>query len=139
MMLDRLGTRSVAALLGACGAIAVLSTSMVRPAPAAASVDKKAAGAELYATRGCAHCHGYDGKGTEKGPSLLNERKKKSAGAIQEQIVHGGGEMPAFGDVLKPDEVDDLVSFLRAKKWEGLPAPPPAPSPAVAPSSPPGS
>ena len=89
---------------------------------AAAFEDKKAAGAELFATRGCAHCHGEDGTGTEKGPSLRDVRKKLSASQVSDQIVHGGQGMPAFGDSLKADEVEDLVSFLRAKKWVAPPA-----------------
>lgn len=93
-----------------------------RPSPAAAFADKKEAGAELFATRGCAHCHGDDGQGTDKAPGLRELRKKLSADKIRDQIVHGGQGMPAFGDSLKDDEVDDLVSFLRAKKWVTPPA-----------------
>lgn len=94
----------------------------LHPAPAAAFADKKADGAELFATRGCAHCHGDDGMGTEKGPSLRDVRKKLSADKVSDQIVHGGQGMPAFGDSLKAEEVGDLVSFLRAKKWVTPPA-----------------
>ncbi len=93
-----------------------------RPSPAAAFADKKQAGAELFATRGCAHCHGDDGQGTDKAPGLRELRKKLSADRIRDQIVHGGQGMPAFGDSLKADEVEDLVSFLRAKKWVTPPA-----------------
>ncbi len=93
-----------------------------RPSPAAAFADRKEAGAELFATRGCAHCHGDDGQGTDKAPGLRELRKKLSADRIRDQIVHGGQGMPAFGDSLKDDEVDDLVSFLRAKKWVTPPA-----------------
>lgn len=132
-MFDRLGFKISAALLLGCGTLVTISTSMARPVPAAASEDHKAAGAELYANRGCAHCHGYDGKGGEKGPSLLNERKKKSADEIRNQIVHGGGGMPAFGEVLQPAEIDNLVTFLRAKKWQGLPAPPATSAPGTQP------
>lgn len=95
---------------------------LVQPTPAAAFADKKAQGAELYATRGCAHCHGDDGQGTDKAPGLRDLRKKLSADRMRDQIVHGGQGMPAFGDSLKDDEVEELVSFLRAKKWISPPA-----------------
>lgn len=104
-----------------CGAL-VAELRLSRPVPAAAFEDKKAAGAELFATRGCAHCHGEDGMGGDKGPSLRDVRKKMSAAQVREQIVHGGQGMPAFGDSLKDEEVDELVSFLRAKKWITPPA-----------------
>ncbi len=92
------------------------------PSPAAAFADKKAAGAELFSTRGCAHCHGEDGQGTDKAPALRELRKRLSTDRIRDQIVHGGQGMPAFGDSLKDEEVDELVSFLRAKKWVTPPA-----------------
>ena len=95
---------------------------LVQPTPTAAFADKKTQGAELYATRGCAHCHGNDGQGTDKAPGLRDLRKKLSADRMRDQIVHGGQGMPAFGDSLKDDEVEELVSFLRAKKWISPPA-----------------
>ena len=106
------------------GMVGLLTTAaaLVRPAPAAAFADGKEAGAELFATRGCTHCHGADGMGTDKGPSLRDLRKKLKDGQVREQIVHGGQGMPAFGDSLKDEEVDELVSFLRAKKWVTPPA-----------------
>ncbi len=109
--------------------VLVLCVGWLRhPASAAAFADKKAEGAELFATRGCAHCHGSDGQGTERAPALRELRKKLSAEKITDQIVHGGGNMPAFGDSLKPEEVTDLVAFLRAKNWVTPPQPSLSPS-----------
>lgn len=107
-------------LAGGCVALGVSELS--RPAPVKAFADKKTAGAELFATRGCAHCHGNDGQGTDRAPALRELRKKLSAAKINDQIVHGGQGMPAFGDSLQPNEVDELVEFLRAKKWITPPA-----------------
>lgn len=98
---------------------------------AAAFVDTKAAGAEVYATSGCAHCHGADGQGGEKGPNLHNLRKKMPADKVHDQIVNGGNGMPPFGDALTPDQVANLVEFLRAKKWMTPPPPHEAASPAT--------
>lgn len=108
---------------------------LLRPAPVAAYEDHRLAGAELFASRGCAHCHGDDGAGTDRAPGLRTLRKKLSADKIQDQIVHGGQGMPAFGDSLQPAEVEDLVAFLRAKKWITPPAKP-DPAPSAAPATP---
>jgi mono/diheme cytochrome c family protein len=101
----------------------------LHPETASAHADKRAEGAELFATRGCAHCHGDTGEGTERAPALLQLRKKLSEQKIQDQIVHGGQGMPAFGESLNAEEVDSLVRFLRAKKWVSAPKPAAAPAP----------
>jgi len=31
------------------------------------------------------------------------------------RIVNGGVNMPAFGAMLKPEEIDDLVAFLQTR------------------------
>ena len=117
VMLDRgFGKRWMRAALVFFGLL-FCGVLLYQPRPVAGFADKKAQGAELFATRGCAHCHGDDGQGTDRAPGLHNLRKKMKADAIQNQIVHGGQGMPAFEDSLKPDEVEDLVSFLRAKQW----------------------
>ena len=105
------------------------------PAPASAAPDQKQQGAELFATRGCTHCHGDDGQGTDRAPTLHNLRKKFPANRVHDQIVHGGQGMPAFGDALQPPEVDALVAFLRNKRWITPPQPPTTPA-APAPQTP---
>ena len=40
----------------------------------------------------------------------------KNKQQIEHQIHNGGAAMPAFGDVLQPDEIKDLVDFLHAKR-----------------------
>ncbi len=123
-MQDRRVRQIVTAGLLVAGSLGWGFARLGQPAPVAAFADKKAEGAELFATRGCAHCHGNDGQGTDKAPGLHDLRKKLSADKITDQIVHGGQGMPAFGDSLKPEEVDDLVAFLRAKTWITPPAQP---------------
>ena len=85
--------------------------------PAVYAANAEQEGAELFATRGCTHCHGSQGTGTEAGPSLRDLRKHLHAERIESQIVHGGKEMPAFGDTLDHAQVTSLVTFLRAKRW----------------------
>ena len=73
-------------------------------------------GAEIFATHGCAHCHGDKGVGGGRGPDLQLVRKRLSATAIAQQIHDGGKGMPAYADQLTDIEVDDLVAFLKAKR-----------------------
>jgi mono/diheme cytochrome c family protein len=102
--------------------LALLALGVSRPARVAAKTDKKLEGAQLFATRGCSHCHGPDGEGTDSGPSLRSVHTRLSAAQIQHQIVNGGKQMPAFGGILNSNEIESLVAFLRAKKW--ITAPP---------------
>ena len=83
-------------------------------------------GAELFATRGCAHCHGAAGVGGGRGPDLQEVRKRLKASQIATQIHDGGKSMPPYGDDLTPAELNDLVEYLRAKRKFIAPAPPPA-------------
>ena len=76
----------------------------------------KAAGAVLFHEKGCEHCHGMNGSGGELGPDLSGVGKRKKKPEIEHQIREGGGGMPAFGEVLEPKEIEDLVEFLHAKQ-----------------------
>jgi len=73
-------------------------------------------GALLFHNSGCEHCHGVNGVGTEKGPSLASVGRRLKPESITRQIEVGGGGMPAFGDALQPDEIQRLVDFLASKK-----------------------
>jgi mono/diheme cytochrome c family protein len=88
------------------------STSVVH----AYSSESKKAGAALFHEKGCEHCHGANGRGGELGPDLSTVGKRLSKQKIEHQIHEGSAAMPAFGDVLQPDEIKDLVDFLHAKR-----------------------
>ena len=78
--------------------------------------DSKKSGATLFHEKGCEHCHGVDGRGGDLGPDLSTVGKRLKEQQIEHQIREGGAAMPAFGDVLQPDEIKDLVGFLHAKR-----------------------
>lgn len=103
---------------------ATLTLALSASAPVGAKPNQAMEGAELFATRGCTHCHGAEGKGTDQGPSLRELRKHRRPAEIERQIVYGGGAMPAFGDTLDHAQVESLVSFLRAKTWIQAPVHP---------------
>jgi mono/diheme cytochrome c family protein len=102
-------------LLGAAMALVVVGF-VASGGRARASKTNRAAGAELFREKGCEHCHGADGAGTEKGPSLATVGKRMKKDEIERQIREGGKQMPAFGDVLNEDEMRKLVDYLAHKK-----------------------
>jgi len=95
------------------------------PAPAAPPViavsdpDVVAWGGQIYAAT-CAHCHGSEGQGRPIAPALnvqgfLGETNDLAIKTIIAQGVPDTA-MPAWGDRLGDEELNALVSFIRA--WE---------------------
>ena len=74
----------------------------------------------------CARCHGSNREGTKKGPVLAGIGKKKhwTDEKITNRILNGEGKMPSFRDSLSSEQIQQLVTFLRA---ENHPPAPPAP------------
>ncbi len=75
--------------------------------------------AKLYKTN-CALCHAADGSGDSPSGKALHakelrseEVQKQSDAALSEAITKGKGKMPAFGAKIKPDDVRNLVAYLR--------------------------
>lgn len=106
-----------ALLVGAAVCLIVASCSF-SPAPAAHAASKvvREQGAAVFHEKGCEHCHGVDGIGTDKGPELSGVGRHLHKPEIAKQIHDGGKQMPAFGDALTNDEVQQLVEYLAAKK-----------------------
>ena len=113
----------------------VLISVATRPAHALSAKDKAAqqAGALLFRSKGCAHCHGEAGIGGKKGPVLTALPKDKlwTPAKITDQILNGGQKMPPFSESVTDAEAAQLVAYLRAKH---KPIPPPAP-PSAAPAN----
>jgi cytochrome c6 len=66
----------------------------------------------------CAGCHGADGKGKDvmKTRDLASDDVQKMSDADQSSIItNGKGKMPAY-KTLTPDQVKDLVAFVRLLK-----------------------
>ena len=73
----------------------------------------------------CALCHGEDGSGNSPAGKALKAKdlrnpatQSKPDSEIAEVISKGRNKMPAFGQNLKPDQIQQLVSYVRhlAKK-----------------------
>ncbi len=101
----------------AAGGIVVLSLLL---APARSQTG----GETLYKTK-CAACHGADGKG-ETTMGKANKLHDLGSADVQKQsdeelsgiITNGKNKMPAYGKSLKPEQIKDLVTYIRplAKK-----------------------
>ena len=70
----------------------------------------------------CARCHRAAGEGGVlevegvklKIPSLIEGKAAKDTDRqLAKQIAEGGGGMPAFKSRLRPDQIDDLVRYIR--------------------------
>lgn len=77
------------------------------------------AGAALMVSEACLSCHMVDGQGGKKGPNLSNVGARLSHDQIVWRILNGASNlMPAYGETLSPDEVEELTAFLEAQKEE---------------------
>jgi mono/diheme cytochrome c family protein len=94
----------------------------------AQSKEDEIAGAALFRKSGCEHCHGVNGVGTKKAPSLegISRDKFWTPAKMTDQILNGGEKMPPFSDSLTDPEIAQIVAYLRAKKRPPLPGPVPA-------------
>ncbi len=76
-------------------------------------------GADLYA-QSCSRCHGLEGQGTPRAPSLNVKGYLEQTNdlAMQQIITYGvpGTSMPAWGDRLADAEIQAIVGFIRS--WE---------------------
>ena len=115
---------AVLLLMTACqtGQTGNTGTANKTPAPAASTPDPFAATRASY-EKNCKLCHGANGEG---GPVKLEDGTKLKVPSLREghalkhpdsdfvkQITKGGDGMPAFGEKLKPEEINDLIRFIR--------------------------
>jgi len=105
-------TRSAVPATFLCAAILLLGLPVGTPA--------QDAGAALFKTK-CGACHGPDGKG-ETAMGKANKLRDFSSADVQKQtdaelagiIETGKGKMPAYGKSLKPEQVKELVAYIRS-------------------------
>jgi mono/diheme cytochrome c family protein len=104
---------------------ATRTASPAAPTPAA-SVDEFARARANYAAN-CEACHGPNGEGGPvktptkqiKVPSLKAEHAiKHTDDEIVKMITNGEEEMPAFKEKLKPEEITEMLRFVR-KNFQG--------------------
>jgi mono/diheme cytochrome c family protein len=71
------------------------------------------AGAEVYAER-CAACHGERLRATGVAFDLLKLRPD-DRGRFDKVVNDGKGQMPPWGGVLSPEEIDQLWAYVRSR------------------------
>ncbi len=83
------------------------------------SIPAAADAAATYKAK-CAMCHGADGKGeTPMGKKFgihdfaSPEVQKQSDAELEAITATGKGKMPAYEKSLKPDEIKELISYIR--------------------------
>src|SRR5690242_16007265 len=108
--------KTIGWIAGVAVTAVALATFALQSAPAKAD----AAAAEATYKAKCAMCHGPDGKGETstgkmmKAGDFASEAVQKMSDAdLADAISKGKGKMPAY-KTLTPDQVKDLVSYVRA-------------------------
>lgn len=68
----------------------------------------------------CAMCHGADGKGETAAGKKMGARdfasadvQKQSDAELEAIVAKGKNKMPAYEKSLKPDEIKDLIGYIR--------------------------
>src|ERR1700684_2125581 len=79
-------------------------------------------GAAIFAAN-CAGCHGADGRGGEHAPNIATAPEvqrllDRELAAIVRYGISGAG-MPAFSSLLKPQQIADVVAYLRILQGRG--------------------
>ena len=97
------------------------TTNSSAPPSPSATVDQFASARVLF-TKNCEKCHGPTGEGGKvnvegkqiRVPSLRAEHAAKHTDdQLVATVTKGEEEMPSFKDKLKPEEIADLVKFVR--------------------------
>lgn len=87
--------------------------------PIPTTAESIALGGQLYASN-CAMCHGPEGQGTQRAPSLNVKSFLTSTNdqAIEQIVTNGvpGTAMPAWGTRMTESEIQAIVGFIR--QWE---------------------
>jgi ubiquinol-cytochrome c reductase cytochrome b subunit len=69
-------------------------------------------GALVFQNNQCRNCHAIDGKGGHRGPDLTAIGTIQTQPQLVRQIIQGGGNMPAYGKNLSPQQITALTSYL---------------------------
>ncbi len=96
----------------------------IEPMVATAPPDEFASSRKIFKEQNCVKCHKEDGSGgaTEidgtkfKTPDLRSERMKNAKDAdFISTIENGEDEMPGYKAKIKPEEIKELVRFIRVE------------------------
>jgi ubiquinol-cytochrome c reductase cytochrome b subunit len=69
-------------------------------------------GALVLQNKQCRNCHAIGGLGGHRGPDLSRVGTRLTDPQLVRQVIQGGGNMPAYGRNLSPEETRALVAYL---------------------------
>ncbi len=75
-------------------------------------------GQVLFHDKGCEYCHTVNGLGGLRGPNLSNVANRLTPQDMVIRIMNGGTNMPAFGGILHPDQVNSLIAYLQTRRLD---------------------
>jgi ubiquinol-cytochrome c reductase cytochrome b subunit len=78
-------------------------------------------GALVIQQKQCRNCHAIDGIGGQRGPDLMDVGTRLTEPELVRQVIQGGGNMPAYGKNLRPDEVSAVVAYMVSLHPKGVP------------------
>jgi mono/diheme cytochrome c family protein len=96
----------------ALGAAAALGASCAAAQDASFPPQQIAAGAKIFA-RNCSPCHGARMRDPE-GAFDLRKFPHDAHDRFVNSVTHGKGQMPPWGDLLKPDDIETLWAYVMA-------------------------
>ena len=79
-------------------------------------------GAVVFQQMQCRNCHSLNGIGGQRGPDLSRVATRLTESQLIRQVLQGGGNMPAYGDSLSPQQTTALVRFLETLNGNERPA-----------------
>src|SRR5947209_6954740 len=88
------------------------------------STPRQLQGAVVFQNLDCRNCHALEGRGGKRGPDLTGVGARLTAAQLIEQVSNGtpgGGDMPAYGKEVRPEEMAALVEFLESLRPPGRP------------------
>jgi len=78
-------------------------------------------GALVFQVKQCRNCHSLGDLGGQRGPVLDSVSVRLTQDQLIRQVIQGGGNMPAFGRNLAPQEVTALVAFMQTLRPANVP------------------
>jgi mono/diheme cytochrome c family protein len=83
----------------------------VPPAPTPTSVDRIAAGGQLFIDKGCVACHGQNAEGTDIAPALPGHNAEQT----KRQVRSPRGTMPRFSpESISDDELGMIAAYIKS-------------------------
>jgi mono/diheme cytochrome c family protein len=111
-----IGIASLGAFILSPAALCAPTPSAAQPSTAAYTPANAHAGEQVFLQR-CFQCHSVNPGEVRIGPTLFHVMKGPkavSAAQIRIQLRDGKGKMPAFKDILTPDDVNHIIAYLHS-------------------------